>query len=117
MSKSVAQVLDLKNDEELIKEYEEYHKKVWPEVLEGIKEAGIERMEIFRSANHLFMYCLVGDNFDPNNDFPQQAKSNPKSIEWNKLMKKYQQKVPTAKENEWWSPMTLAFDTEWFNER
>jgi len=32
-------------------------------------------------------------------------------------MKKYQQKVPTAKENEWWSPMTLAFDTEWFNER
>ena len=27
MSKSVAQVLDLKNDEELIKEYEEYHKK------------------------------------------------------------------------------------------
>ena len=82
MSKSVAQVLDLKNDEELIKEYEEYHKKVWPEVLEGIKEAGIERMEIFRSGNHLFMYCLVGDNFDPNNDFPQQSKNNEKSVVW-----------------------------------
>ncbi|MFL2665544.1 MAG: L-rhamnose mutarotase [Dehalococcoidia bacterium] len=116
MSKSVAQVLDLKNDPQLIKEYEEWHKKVWPEVIAGIKESGIERMEIFRSGNHLFMYCLVADDFDPINDFPQQSKVNDKAIEWNKLMKKYQQKVPIAKENEWWSLMTLAFDSNWFNE-
>ena len=53
MSKSVAQVLDLKNDPQLIKEYEEWHKKVWPEVIAGIKESGIERMEIFRSGNQI----------------------------------------------------------------
>ena len=28
--------LDLKNDETLIAEYEEYHQRVWPEILESI---------------------------------------------------------------------------------
>ena len=40
--------LDLVDDRNLIKEYEAYHKKVWPQILQGIKEAGIEQMEIYR---------------------------------------------------------------------
>ena len=51
MSKSIAQVLDLKDDPKIIAEYEEYHRNVWPEVLEALKGIGIERMEIFRSGN------------------------------------------------------------------
>ena len=33
--------LDLKNDPQLIKEYEDHHKKIWPEIALSIKESGI----------------------------------------------------------------------------
>jgi len=29
-------------------------------------------------------------------------------------MSMYQQKVPQAAEDDWWYPMSLAFDSEWF---
>ena len=38
--------LDLKNDPQLIKEYEEYHQAVWPEIIASIKDSGISNMEI-----------------------------------------------------------------------
>ena len=47
--------LDLIDDPDLIEEYEEYHKDVWPEILESIKVSGIESMEIYRVENRLFM--------------------------------------------------------------
>ncbi|MFL5811251.1 MAG: L-rhamnose mutarotase, partial [Flavisolibacter sp.] len=47
--------LDLKNDPQLILQYEDYHKKVWPEIIDSIRDAGIESMQIYRYANRLFM--------------------------------------------------------------
>lgn len=32
-----ALALDLKDDDELIRQYEEYHKQVWPEILKASK--------------------------------------------------------------------------------
>ena len=114
MPKSIAQVLDLKNDPEVIAKYEEYHRNVWPEVLDSLENIGIERMEIFRSGHHLFMYCTVPDDFDPKSDFQNYASSE-RAAEWNDLMSTYQQKVEEADEGDWWHPMSLAFDSEWFN--
>ena len=54
--------LDLKDDPQLIKEYEQHHREVWPEVLESMKSNGIERMEIYRVANRLFMIMEVDEN-------------------------------------------------------
>ena len=36
--------LDLKDDAALIKEYEDHHKNVWPEIVKSIKDAGIQQM-------------------------------------------------------------------------
>lgn len=111
--KSFAQALDLKDDPEVIATYERYHREVWPEVLEALKGIGIIRMEIFRSGNHLFMYCTANDDFDPRRDF-QSYTASPRAEEWNNLMMTFQQKVPEAEEDDWWAPMSLAFDSEWF---
>lgn len=46
--------LDLKDDEGLIAEYEEWHKKVCPEIIQSIKQAGINDMEIYKVQNRLF---------------------------------------------------------------
>ena len=55
--------LDLKNDPALIAEYEVYHKKVWPEILSSIKDAGIDKLDIYRTGNRLFMFMDARDDF------------------------------------------------------
>jgi len=55
--------LDLKNDPRLIEEYEEYHKKIWPEISKSIRDSGIEQMEIYRHGTRLFMVMDVNDHF------------------------------------------------------
>lgn len=55
--------LDLKPDDQLIKEYEAYHQKVWPEIVASIHDAGIEQLEIYRIENRLFMIIEAGKGF------------------------------------------------------
>lgn len=100
--------LDLKNDPQLIAEYENHHRKVWPEVLQTIKSAGIETLEIYRVENRLFMIMEVNDTFsferkkaiDDANEIVQQ---------WEELMWNYQQSFPTAKPGEKWMLMDQIF--------
>jgi L-rhamnose mutarotase len=101
MSKRYCLALDLKNDLALIKAYEEYHKKVWPEIIASIKDSGIEHMEIYRTGNRLFMIMETADDFSFERKAAMDA-SNPKVQEWEELMWKYQQALPWAKPDEKW---------------
>ena len=100
--------LDLKDDAQLIKEYEAYHKAVWPEILKSITDSGITNMEIYRTGNRLFMIMETTDDFS----FEAKSKAdaaNEKVQEWEQLMWKYQQALPTAKEGEKWMLMQKIF--------
>lgn len=55
--------LDLKDDETLIEEYKTYHRAVWPEIIESIKMAGVQDLEIYIVGNRLFMIMTVDDSF------------------------------------------------------
>jgi len=102
-------VLDLKNDEASIQEYEEYHQNVWPEVLEKIKESGINSCEIFRVHNRLMMRIETTDSFS----FEEKSKidlSSEKVLLWEDLMWKYQQAIPGSKEGEKWQLLEKIFD-------
>jgi L-rhamnose mutarotase len=101
--------LDLKDDEVLIREYEAYHKKVWPEILDSIRKAGIVQMEIYRVKNRLFMIMETNDNFN----FEQKAiadAANEKVQEWEALMWKYQQAIPGSRPGEKWVIMEKIFE-------
>ena len=111
--KAFAQALDLKDDPKTIADYEQYHREVWPEVISDIRNNGISAMRIFRLGTHLFMYFEAPDDFDPQRDFQKYTRST-KSREWNELMMTFQQKVPEAGPNDWWAPMPLVFDMDWF---
>lgn len=100
--------LDLKNDPKLIEEYENYHKTAWPEITASIKDGGILDMEIYRIENRLFMIMETKDDFS----FEKKSEmdlNNPKVQEWEELMWKYQQALPTAKEGEKWLIMDKIF--------
>jgi L-rhamnose mutarotase len=103
--------LDLVDDPNLIREYEEYHKQIWPEIRQSILDAGIKAMEIYRVGNRLFMIIEATDGFS----FDEKAKldaKNSKVQEWEKLMWKYQQALPLARPGEKWMPMKKIFSVE-----
>ena len=96
--------LDLKDDAKLIKKYEEYHQKVWPEILKSLTDSGIVDMEIYRVGNRMFMIMETDDSFS----FDKKAKMdaiNPKVQDWEVLMWDYQQALPLAKPGEKWMLM------------
>lgn len=101
--------LDLKNDPLLIAEYEAWHKKVWPEIIESIRSSGIENMQIYRFSNRLFMIMEVNDTFSFGKKGAADA-GNKKVQEWEELMWKYQDAVPGAKPGEKWVLMDKIFE-------
>lgn len=100
--------LDLKDDPTLIAEYEAYHQRVWPEILESIRQSGIQDMEIYRIQNRLFMIMDTDDDFSLAQKAEQDA-ANPKVQEWEQLMWAYQKALPGAKPGEKWMPMECIF--------
>ncbi len=101
--------LDLKDDPALIAAYEDHHRRVWPEIIAGIKEAGIERLDIYRTGNRLCMIIEADEAFS----FERKNKTdaaNPKVQEWEQLMWSYQQALPGSKPGEKWILMKKIFE-------
>jgi L-rhamnose mutarotase len=103
--------LDLIDDETLIAEYENWHKRenAWPEILQSITDSGIISMEIYRTGNRLFMIIETEDNFS----FERKAamdNANEKIHQWEDLMWKFQQPLPWAKNGEKWILMNKIFE-------
>lgn len=100
--------LDLKDDEKLIRQYEEHHKAVWPEILASLGEAGIITMEIYRLNTRLFMIMDTEEYFS----FEEKAKADSKNesvLAWENLMSNYQQLIPMTKPGEKWVLMKKIF--------
>tara|TARA_Y100001960_G_scaffold334109_1_gene445068 strand:- start:9450 stop:9791 length:342 start_codon:yes stop_codon:yes gene_type:complete len=111
--KTYAQAIDLVNDPKIIKKYDEYHQNVWPEDLKAMKNHGILRMKIWRVSNRLFMLMETSDDYDPST-YNEYTDNDPKSKEWDDIMRKMQQRIPgTEQSSDWWAPMDLVFDSEW----
>jgi L-rhamnose mutarotase len=111
MTRRFCLTLDLKDDPKLIAEYKRHHENVWPEILESIKDSGIEDMEIFLLGTRMFMIMDVKDSFS----FEKKAKAdkqNSKVQHWEDLMWKFQQAIPGAKQGEKWLMMERVFKLE-----
>ncbi|MEO8766384.1 MAG: L-rhamnose mutarotase [Ginsengibacter sp.] len=105
--------LDLKNDPQLIKEYEALHKAVWPEILDFIKADGIENMVIYRYGVRMFMIMEVSDDFSFEKKRLADA-GNAKVKEWEEFTWKYQQPLEGAPEGEKWILMNKIFELKDF---
>ena len=100
--------LDLKDDPVLIAEYKKYHEEVWPEITKSIIDSGVENAEIYCVGNRLTMMIEVNDTFS----FERKGKMDDQNIkvqEWETLMWKYQQALPTAKKGEKWMLMEKIY--------
>lgn len=98
----------LKDDPKLIEEYKEYHRHVWPEVLQSLQDSGIVDAEIYLHGARLFMILETVDGFSFAEKLKMDA-ANPKVCEWEELMWKYQEALPGSKPGQKWHEMGRVF--------
>jgi L-rhamnose mutarotase len=69
-------------------------------------------MQIYLLGRRMFMHMTTVEEFEPAVDFPRYAQ-HPRAREWDDLMRGFQERVPEAKEGEWWALMEPVFDLDW----
>jgi len=99
--------VDLKDDPEIIRAYIEHHQRVWPEVLDSLRAAGIADMEIHMLGRRLVM--IVEAEKDVRSAFAAHVASHPRVAKWEALMKSMQQPAPGSNHGEWWAEMQPIF--------
>lgn len=100
--------VDLKDDPELISEYDSWHCEVWEEIKQNILASGIIEMEIYRLGNRLFMIIETKDNFS----FERKAAidaANSKVQEWETMMGRLLQPLKNSKSGEKWVLMKKIY--------
>jgi L-rhamnose mutarotase len=111
MTRRFCLTLDLKDDPKLIAEYCQYHKRIWPEIANSLKESGIVSAEIYRLGTRMVMVLEVHEQFSFEAKAAADA-ANPKVREWEALMWKFQEPLPQARPGEKWLLMERIFRLE-----
>ncbi len=91
-------------------EYKQYHRSVWPEVLDTITRCNIRNYTIFLQNSVLFGYFeYIGQDFAA--DMARMA-ADPKTQEWWAIMNPMQNPFPDRKEGDWWTTMEEVFHSD-----
>lgn len=106
--KRYCQTLELRDDPEMIEQYCEVHRHVWPEIIEGQRQVGILDMQIFRRGRSLFMIMDTVDDFDFERDNARLA-TLPRQAEWEAYVAKFQGADPNAPSTDKWQLMERIF--------
>lgn len=106
--KRYCQTLELRDDPEMIEQYCEAHRHVWPEIIEGQRQVGILDMQIFRRGRRLFMIMDTVDDFDFEKDNARLA-TLPRQAEWEAYVAKFQGADPNAPSTDKWQLMERIF--------
>ncbi len=97
-SQRVCLALDLVNDANLIRKYKDYHQpeNIWKVITDGIRNSGINVMDIYNIDNRLFMICEFPADMNLDECWAKMADA-PKQDEWAGLMAEFQQALPGHK--------------------
>ena len=106
MSRYVLTV-DLKDDPQVVADYVEHHRHVWPEVLSSLRASGIDDMEILILGRRLVMIVETGGEL--RSAFATHLTSSPRVRQWEALMKAMQEPPPGGDAGEWWAVMEPIF--------
>jgi len=96
---------NLVEDTVLQQEYMNYHKTQfveWPEIAEGFCRADFQQLLVFRNGRQLMLVISVpaGKTLDELN--PKTVENNPRAVEWNNKMGKYQEGIEGTSPDETW---------------
>ncbi len=108
--KRYCQMLELKNEPELIARYRRAHSKEesWKEIRDGIRQVGILEMEIYIKDNRLMMIVETPLDFNWDEAMNRLA-SLPRQAEWEAFVAQFQQCEANATSDEKWQMMERMF--------
>ena len=109
-TKRYVQIMDLRDDNELIRRYREAHDPdhFWKEIGEGIRQVGILEMEIYIKDNHLVMIVDAPLNFDWDSAMARLA-TLPRQAEWERHVAEFQNCSAEATSDEKWQMAERMF--------
>jgi len=90
-----------------IQRYKEYHRNVWPEILDMIRCCNIRNYSIYLKDDYLLGYYEY-HGADHKADMAKMA-ADSKTQEWWALMMPMQRPLETRREGEWWAEMEEVF--------
>jgi L-rhamnose mutarotase len=102
--------LDLKDDPELILEYEAHHRAIWPEVAAHLRAQGITGMTIHRLGTRMVMVMTTDDLVFDADRYATESAGHPSIQRWEALMWKFQLPTPWTPAGQKWTVMTKIFD-------
>ena len=106
--KCFAMTVNLRDDPNVIRQYDQYHANPWREVTEGLRRCGVQRLFIHRFERQLFLFMETGDEFDLERDMPRYME-HPRAREWDEMMQQFQEPVPGAPPDATWVQMKRVF--------
>lgn len=109
-TKRYVQIMDLRDDNELIRRYREAHDRdhFWKEIGEGIRQVGILEMEIYIRGNHLVMIVDAPLDFDWDSAMRRLA-ALPRQAEWERHVAEFQNCSAEATSDEKWQMAERMF--------
>ena len=109
-TKRYVQMLDLRDDPDMIKEYRKWHSETfhWKEIRDGIKAVGILEMEIYILGTRLVMIVDAPEDFDWPSAMDRLA-TLPRQAEWEAFVAKLQGCRADARSEEKWQMMERMF--------
>jgi L-rhamnose mutarotase len=108
--KHYAFAINLKDDPEVIRQYDLYHQEVPAAVIKYARNLGIVKSRIFRIGSHLFMFIETTDDFQPSGGLIPTQQDDPQVRKWEGLTRALQEKLPEAGDHEWWARMQLVHE-------
>ena len=109
-TKRFVQILELRDDPEMIAQYRKWHSQEyqWKEIRDGIREVGILEMEIYILGTKLVMIVDAPIDFDWDKAMARLA-TLPRQAEWEAFVAKFQGCSAEARSDEKWQMMERMF--------
>ncbi len=101
--------VNLKDDPVAIEAYRRHHARVWPEVVDSLRQAGVREMDIRLLGRQLVMVVELNEGLDVKRVFAGHRESGSRVAEWEALMKTFQEPAAAARPGEWWAIMEPVF--------
>lgn len=109
-TKRYCQTLELRDDPSLVSAYRQLHSQegIWPEILAGIRAAGVLEMEIYLLGTRLFMIVELPAELHWK-DVMERMASQPRQEEWETCVARFQRASASASSDEKWKLMERIF--------
>ncbi|MCH5232766.1 MAG: L-rhamnose mutarotase [Muribaculaceae bacterium] len=101
-------IISLKPGPDTVASYRKAHDEIWPEIVKGILDVGIETMDLYLYGHQVVMIMETADDIDVEHAMEKLAKL-PRQAEWENFVAQFQDCEAGSTSDEKWHLMEKIF--------